>query len=101
MAELDWREFGQNQSNHQSTHNGANKAKDKDKPFDPCLDARCFMAPCDVYSIAGAIALLLYQELNRCELLTMLNLVTLIESNLTALIAQIDINQGQSLNPLI
>lgn len=59
----------------------------------------CFLSPCDLYSIAGAISLLLYKEFNKCQLETILNLTQLIVANLDAIVAQIDINEGIDVSP--
>lgn len=108
MSELDWRGFNNsnNQTSNQphttiSSQNSLNNssAKTRTTQFDPCTDPKCCMDPCDLYSIAGAIALLLYNELNLCQLKTMVNLFALIEYNLAAIVTQILINKGTPVNP--
>lgn len=69
------------------------------KRFNPCTDTPCCLPPCELFSTAASIALLLYKEMNKCQLETMVNLLTLLVANLAALVTQIDINQGQEINP--
>lgn len=61
----------------------------------------CHMAPCDVFSIAGAIALMLYREFTLCQLYVIINLIGLLVANLNAIITQMEINRGDQPSTLV
>lgn len=62
-------------------------------------NAPCCFEPMDVFAIASSISLLLYKELNICQLSTLINLITLILSNLSAFVSQAQINEGVEVQP--
>lgn len=61
----------------------------------------CYLSPCDVFSIAGAIALMLYREFSLCQLYVIINLMGLIVGNLNAIITQMEINRGEQPSTLV
>ncbi|MEG2813136.1 MAG: hypothetical protein RSA79_00905 [Oscillospiraceae bacterium] len=62
-------------------------------------NAPCCVNPSDIFTIAAAFSLLLYKEYNVCQLNTIINLLTLITANLTSFVDQIEINQGEEVQP--
>ena len=62
-------------------------------------NADCCVPPIDIFSTAAGISLLLYENYNLCQLETILNLLTLIEGNLTGFITQIEINKTDQVEP--
>lgn len=71
--------------NNNSSKNQINSS-DKNTNTNPLID------PCNLYSIAVAITLLLYKELNAYQLYTVTNLFGIVYYNLYGIDKQIDLN---------
>ncbi|MEG0895556.1 MAG: hypothetical protein RSE93_07545 [Oscillospiraceae bacterium] len=67
----------------------------------PDKEQQCCYNPADLLVIASAISLLLYNNFSFCQLETLANLFQLINYDLSALIAQIEINSGEDVSPNI
>lgn len=55
------------------------------------------ISPCELFSVAGSISLLLYNNLTFSEIETLNNLIDLISANLSAMITQCEINAGEQI----
>jgi len=85
-------------SNNNSTSTSNSKSPQKNSNNDWC-EASCCVNPIDIFTIASALSLLFYKELNLCQLNTLLNLLTLVSANLDAYLSQVEINKGNIVQP--
>lgn len=87
MSKLDWRdEFNKNNNSCKNQKPPLNQKNNK-KP-----NPNCLIDPCNLYTIAVAITLLLYKELNVYQLNTVANLFGIIYYNLVGIARQVDLN---------
>lgn len=72
-----------------------------DKDNTNFCDARCCIDPLELFSTAAAVSILLYENLNVCQLNTIINLCSMITANLSGFVTQIEINSGEQVQPTV
>lgn len=55
-----------------------------------------FVDPCDIIAVAAALSLLICKNLNMRQIATLASLFNVLSENLTAVVVQNQINQGQN-----
>lgn len=75
------------------------QSKSNTDPHKAWCEAPCCYNATEIFSAAAGVSLLLYQNLNICQLETVVNLLTLINANLAAFITQAEINSGEQVEP--
>ncbi|WMJ21892.1 hypothetical protein RBG61_07730 [Paludicola sp. MB14-C6] len=61
-------------------------------------DSKCpyYVNPCEIVAVAAALSLLLGNNLETCQISTLVNLLNVLSQNLSSIVVQREINSGQS-----